>query len=117
MKALLQVPGHRPRGGVGPERQSHQPWTGESRSLPQLATVAAVTSPATGEHSHLPQFLTLAQAAELLQIHKKTAYDWALKRRLPGAFRLPAGTWRVSREALLRYVRENRVTSPGETER
>ena len=117
MRALLQVPGNRPRGEGGPERQSHQPRTGESRSLPQLETVADVTAPATPEPSHLPPFLTLAQAAEVLQIHKKTAYDWALKRRLPGAFRLPAGTWRVSRDGLLRYVRENRVTSPGESER
>jgi excisionase family DNA binding protein len=71
----------------------------------------------SAEPSHLPQFLTLTEAAEVLQIHTKTAYDWALKRKLPGAFRLPAGTWRVSRDGLLRYVRENRVTSPGESER
>jgi predicted DNA-binding transcriptional regulator AlpA len=63
------------------------------------------------------EFLTIPQAAAVLQVHAKTAYDWALKQKLPGAFRLPAGPWRVSRSALLRYARENRVLSPGETER
>jgi excisionase family DNA binding protein len=63
------------------------------------------------------EFLTIREAAGLLQVHEKTAYEWALKRKLPGAFRLPAGPWRVSRTGLLRYVRENRVLSPGESER
>jgi excisionase family DNA binding protein len=73
--------------------------------------------PSTGAEATLAEYLTVAEAAELLRIHPKTAYEWALKRKLPGAFKLPAGVWRVSRAALVRYVRENRVTSPGESER
>jgi excisionase family DNA binding protein len=65
----------------------------------------------------LPEYLTVDEAAALLRVNRNTAYDWALKRKLPGAFRLPSGAWRVSRMALVRYVRENRVTSPGESER
>ena len=65
----------------------------------------------------IPQFLTIREAARLLRVNPKTAYEWALERQLPGAFRLPKGHWRVCRERLLRYVRENSVASPGETER
>ncbi len=63
------------------------------------------------------EILTIKEAAALLRIHEKTAYEWALARKLPGAFRLPAGQWRVSRDGLLRYARGNRVSSPGESER
>ena len=66
--------------------------------------------------SALPRFLTIAEAAGLLRINRNTAYDWALHRRLPGAFRV-GGQWRVCRDRLLGYVRENSVPSPGETER
>ncbi len=86
-----------------------------------MAIAETLKIPSGGE-SHLPtptlaEYLTIRQAAELLQVHEKTAYEWALKRKLPGAFRLPAGPWRVSRTGLLRYVRENRVLAPGESER
>jgi excisionase family DNA binding protein len=64
----------------------------------------------------IPRFLTIPEAAELLRINPKTAYGWALEHRLPGAFRV-GGQWRVCRERLLSYVRENSVPSPGETER
>ena len=64
----------------------------------------------------IPRYLTVGEAAELLRINRNTAYEWALERRLPGAFRV-GGHWRVCRERLLRYVRENSVPSPGETER
>jgi excisionase family DNA binding protein len=66
--------------------------------------------------STLPRFLTITEAADLLRINRNTAYEWALKHRLPGAFRV-GGQWRVCRERLLGYVRENSVPSPGETER
>ncbi len=66
--------------------------------------------------SALPRFLTIAEAAKLLRLNRKTAYEWALTRRLPGAFRL-GSQWRVCRDRLLSYVRENSVPSPGETER
>ncbi len=85
-----------------------------SRRGPGEAPVGDRSSPATATEA---EYLTIRQAAELLQVHEKTAYEWALKRKLPGAFRLPAGPWRVSRTGLLRYVRENRVLAPGESER
>ena len=65
----------------------------------------------------VPRFLTIQEAAELLRINKNTAYEWALRGRLPGAFRLSGSSWRVCRERLLRYIRENSVTSPEEIER
>lgn len=71
------------------------------------------SSPSAGG---IPRFLTIAEAAALLRINPKTAYGWALEHRLPGAFRVGA-QWRVCRERLLGYVRENSVPSPGETER
>jgi excisionase family DNA binding protein len=71
---------------------------------------------ASANEAPLPRFLTIPEAAGLLRINKNTAYDWALSRRLPGAFRV-GGHWRVCRERLLRYVRESSVPSPGESER
>jgi excisionase family DNA binding protein len=73
-------------------------------------------APSSSEEAPLPRYLTVPEAAALLRINTKTAYEWALTRRLPGAFRL-GGRWRVCRDRLIRYVRENSVPSPGETER
>lgn len=75
-----------------------------------------VAGTASTHERPIPRHLTIGEAAELLRINRNTAYEWALERRLPGAFRV-GGHWRVCRERLLRYVRENSVPSPGETER
>ncbi len=86
--------------------------------LTSLSGVSAAdsVSPASSNEAPFPRFLTIPEAAALLRINKNTAYQWALERRLPGAFRL-GGHWRVCRRRLLGYVRENSVPSLEEIER
>ncbi|MBI5068686.1 MAG: helix-turn-helix domain-containing protein [Deltaproteobacteria bacterium] len=81
---------------------------------PPGAAVAA--EPAAPAEDPSAPILTIPEAAALLRIHVKTAYQWALEHRLPGAFRL-GGRWRVSRRRLLGYVRESSVSSLEEIER
>lgn len=93
-----------------PESRSHL----EHRPFPPPDGPAGTS--ATSSESGLPQCLTIPEAAALLRIHAKTAYQWALEHRLPGAFRL-GGRWRVSRRRLLSYLRESSVPSLEEIER
>ena len=89
MRALLQVPGNKPRGEDGPERQSHQPRTGESRSLPQLETVADV--------------------ADLIRSTPKAIYTMVERGQIPGVIRIGRRLL-FRRESLLQWLSEKSGT-------
>jgi excisionase family DNA binding protein len=74
--------------------------SGTSQITPGKAS-RPLSSQVSGE-GHLPTFLTIEQAAEVLNIHEKTAYRWAAEGRLPGAFRVNR-CWRVSRPRLIQF--------------
>jgi excisionase family DNA binding protein len=98
------------------------PASNDANTGPMPGSHPPVPAPASDAASdaapaEMPRYMTVAEAAGLFRINVKTAYRWALEGRLPGAFRLGGSEWRVCRECLLRYVRENSASSPGETER
>lgn len=52
----------------------------------------------------MPEVLTAAQVAELLQLHVKTVFKLAHKGEIPG--KLVGGSWRFSRDRVLRMLEE-----------
>lgn len=82
----------------------------EPRSGTHLARSAA--EPPIAAH----QLLTIGEVAALLRTTPKAIYTRVERGQLPGVTR-DRGRLRVRRDALLKYLRENSVPSPGEPQR
>jgi excisionase family DNA binding protein len=58
-------------------------------------------SPPSSRHD-LPIFLTVDELAKLLRVNRKTVHDALSRGEMPGAQRI-GGTYRISRDAVLRW--------------
>jgi excisionase family DNA binding protein len=50
----------------------------------------------------LPTFITVDELAQLLRVNRKTVYEALSRAEIPGARRI-GGTYRISRDAVLRW--------------
>lgn len=59
-----------------------------------------------------PRHLTVPELAELLGIHRQTAYRWLQDGKIPGYYR--NDTWVILRDDVRDWLKEGRVTPPTE---
>ncbi|HKY39871.1 MAG TPA: helix-turn-helix domain-containing protein [Polyangiaceae bacterium] len=82
------------------------PHTEAARKAEEAEGQQAPVAPAASTESPI---MTVDELAALLRVNRKTAYDAIARGEIPGVRRV-GRTFRVSREAVLGWLREGRVS-------
>ncbi len=107
MKSFLDVGLDRPSGQVPAKDAGAPAVTGRSGDLASAVNEVLRIAVTLGMTSPLPPVLTVDQAAEVLNLDRKTLYFAIQRREIPGVRRF-GKTLRISTEALMTWMYKGR---------